>query len=381
MKSIVVILFSICLFLTSCQIGQDADGIVETMREVNGVHERLYSYVWGKDQFENPANKKEILNLLSDLHAHFHKLESSKTLAIKDPGFTITLSVQNSLLQEAQTRFEAGDYSYAKFKLKGMTENCMTCHSRFEVKKDFYGSMPLPVGTDFEDRLRVGEFLIATRQFDRAEDYLFTLAQEMSEVASGYKLALDAVRLWLLVEVRVKENFHGSASSLSALIDRPCFQGEVRDILSRWVVDLKALESNKSETLGDTRTVLNKVGKLLSSNLLERKLIEDNYDFVKTARSSALLHSLLIRDLSGDERREALTALAIVYSRMPIDFLKHLAPMYAELVIRQYPHSAESRTVFSLYKEQFEFESTGSGGEHLSEDDRLKFEDLEKLAR
>lgn len=380
MKNILVILSCIILFFNSCQIGQDGDGIVETMREVNGVHERLYSYVWGRDQFENPSNKKEILDLLSDLETHFQKLESSKTLAIKDPGFAITLGVQTSLLREARTRFEAGDFSYAKFKLKGMTENCMTCHSRFEVKKDFYGSMPLPEGTDFEDRLRVGQFLIATRQFERAEDYLFTLAREVSEVASGYNLALDAVKLWLLVEVRVKENFHGSASSLSTLIDRPCFQGEVRDILSRWVVDLKALESNKSETLGDTRTVLNQVGKMLSSKLLERRLIDDNYDFVKTARSSSLLHSLLIRDLSVDERREALTALAIVYSRMPIDFLKHLAPMYAELVIRQYPHSAEARTVFSLYKEQFDFERTGSGGEHLSDDDRLKYEELEKLA-
>jgi hypothetical protein len=388
MKIFIVLLVLVPFSLImGCQSVNDNKEITQAMRNVNNVHERLFSYVWSKDQFENPDNKEAILSLLVDLHAHFDKLKvtqltDNKIAASKDPGFEITLRVQEDLLKEARDRFEQGDLPYAKFKLKGITENCIVCHSRFEVKSDFDGSRPIAEGTDFEDRIRIGEYLVATRQFARASDYLYSLAKEVSELSSGSSLALDAVRLWLLVEVRVKEDFHGSASQLSSLIDKPSFQGDTREVLSRWVVDLQSLQSNKqtqSDTL-DSKSLLSIVKDLLGGKFSSRTLGEDNLDFIKTARCSALLHVLLARELSLEERRETLKYLAIAYSRMPILFLKHLAPMYQELLIRNFPHSIEAREVFKLYKEQFEFERTGSGGDYATAEDLLKLEDLDKLA-
>lgn len=374
-----LIVFFLGVFLSSCGSFNDSSIVKDTMREVNGIHERLFSYVWSKGQFEDPSNKDEILSLMSDLRGHFDKLKTKDVLAKRDPSFLTTIEVEENLIKEAYDKFNLGELAYAKYQLKGMTENCITCHSRFEVASDFYGKMPLPEGTDFEDRLRVGEFLVATRQFSRAEEYLLNLAMELSELTSGSKLSLDAIKLWLLVEVRVKEHFHGSASSLSAMIDKPAFQGEDRDLLSKWVVDLQTLQV-KSIKGQSSEQVLMEVNKILQPDKVYSTLREYDLNFVNTARSSSLLHELLLVDLSAGDRKAVLTNLAVVYSRMPLNFLKHLAPMYEELVIRTYPHTKEARLAYQLFKQQFEFNHTGSGGEVLSSEDKSRVEELGDLS-
>ncbi len=357
-----------------------------TMRDIYQKTETLYSYIWDEKQFKDPANKAKIKELLDAIDQDFHQVDTITTVsdnktAKNDPSFIIALQSQSRLLKRAKTSLENGELDLSLFTLKGMTENCVSCHSRFNVTTDFVGTSVRSTDTSVEARLSEGEFLIATRQFKKAEDSLFQLAEELASLKSGTGASLDALRLWLLVKIRVQEEFSSSADYLSKLKEKPAFTTNEKLIVSKWIVDLKDISVSKFSIKTDPTDIqINKAKELLGDISNERLELDDEKDFIKTAFATAILHELLIREITEEERKTVYLLISAAYSRITIPFLENLSSLYLETVIRTYPGSAEAKTAYQLFKRKFDYNHTGSGGESVEKTEEEFLNELRDLS-
>ncbi len=347
------------------------------MRDAYQASAKLFSYVWTPSSFMNDSYEKEISSLINRLVKDFHKIESDSKDQ-DDPGFAVALNAQNRLLADAYERFNEGKKEYAWWKLKGLTHNCAACHSRFSSRMDFLGVHASGDDTSFEAKLAASEFLIASRQFSRASRELLKLTESVSGLKGGGTYALQALRLWLMVEVRVQESFHGAASELSRIKDTENLTEEQKHLLSSWIVHLQELQSMKP--FFEDTSVISHVRDLLGSLTEERTLSQDDIDLVKTARASSLLHSLSFEELSSAGKREALLLLGVSYQRNTVPGFKDLAPMFFEQCIRQFPHTPEAKMSYELFEREFQMLHTGSGGEYVSDDEQKLLDKLKALA-
>lgn len=379
-KSIISIftLLGVCAFFYACSVFQsDRDQLQVKMIDAYQSSAKLFSYVWNPKLFMEKSSEPHVKKLLKNLSRDFHNIDNVKGIS-EDPGFEIALDAQNRLLNDIIDRFEDGNKEYAWWKLKGVTHNCVACHSRFSSNTDFIGINVQPADTSFEARLAAAEFLIASRQFSKADQELIMLAENLSQFDSSVSFSMEVLRLWLLVHVRVHETYHGAAVELSKIKDSGKFIEEQKNVLSSWIIDLQTLQAEKRFNFKNS---IDEVVSLLGDLESERTFDQDDRSFVKTARASALLHTFALGDVDKDEKPMLLLLLGASYQRMTIPSLKSLAPLYFEECIRSYPKSAAAKTAFQLFSWEFSFSHTGSGGEQLDDDDSILINELKDLLK
>lgn len=348
------------------------------MRDVYKAANELYWYVWSPDKFMDDQNHERILRLLNRLSDDFHKVAQAAPRAEDESSFRIALVSQQSMLRDVRERFASGEKKYANWHLRGLINSCVSCHSRFGDETDFWGGVDLlPEDRSFDARLAAAEFLVASRQFDTGAAELMRLAKESAQVPSGTFHAIEALKRWLVVEVRVKERFGAAAERLSELLGKSAFGAVQRGVLEAWITDLDGLEDQGDKApkspLARAQMLLAPVMSGVSVDIQERKL-------VRTLRATALLHGLLRDEANGAVRREAALMLAVAYSQMPINTLEVFSPMYLERCILEFPGTKEAKRAYEFYRERLEFLSSGSGGLHIEDEDAKKLAQLKSLA-
>jgi hypothetical protein len=361
--------------LVSCSLYQKDDThLQKKMRDAYQVSAKLFSYVWNPSLFMDPATEKEVSSLLLRMKDDFHKIDSSDG---QDPGFVIALGAQNRLIEDIIQRFDEGNKEYAWWKLKGVTHNCVACHSRFSSRTDFIGVDVVASDVTFESKIAVAEFLIASRQFSKASKELYRLAESLSKLEGGSSYAVQVLRLWLLVQVRVQESYHGAASELARIKDSGDFSVEQDNLISKWIVDLQGVQSEKAFVIKDP---LYEAEMLLGTLIEDRTFAQDDEDLVKTVRAGAILHQFSLGDIQKSKKPRLLMLLGVSYQRLTIPSLKALSPVYFEQCIREFPGTEESKIAYALYEKDFELLHTGSGGSHVSEDEVSLLEELRQIA-
>ena len=340
----------------------------------NSVYD-LYSYVWAPGKFEDPANRQKIQSLLNDLNQRFHSIENIAPNRRQEPGFAISLQTQRRIIDDARTRFQAGATDYARWRLKGIVSNCVSCHTRFQIPVDFIGARPSMPGEGLEEQLAYGDFLLATRQFTEASNYYLNLAEQFAQHEETRYAVLRALKYWLLVEVRVKGRPAVAREQLATLTaSQPLNPGD-RATIETWMEELQSLAAAvPSKPLEHAQTLLGDV-------LTYRTESENVSELPKTLTATAELHKLLDNpQTSSTERREALLLLATAYVRLPIRSLEVFRELYLESCIREFPGTSEARQAFFLYKQVVEETHTGTSGLHLEDDEKAHLDELRKLA-
>ena len=111
------------------------------------------------------------------------------------------------------------------------------------------------------------------------------------------------------------------------------------------------------------------------------EFFEDDFDLPQTLRATALLHAFIARqDISAEEKREATYLLGLAYSHVNMRFLEPLRDLYFEQCVREFPKTREARECFEMLKDEIEFQSSGSGGVHITDRDTARLETLQKIA-
>lgn len=345
----------------------------------------LYSYIWSPTLYESKSAEERIPDLLSRMATDFHtvqKIAGEKISGelMKEPGFEITLNVQRELLSEMRHRYAAGDRDYVRWRLQGMLANCASCHSRYQVKNDFIGDIPISNEDTLAARFSKAQFLLATRQFESAGREFYKLAETLNDLPSSQRYAFNALKGWLVVEVRVKNRPKDSAADLEKFINKTELADVYSVALLSWKRDLEKFAAENTPKAPKPAQTIKKAKTLLSfihKGIAEQ---EDDKNLIKTLRATALLHALLEQQVSPAERSQALLELARAYLHIPISLFEPFREMYLEQCIREFPHSAEAREAFTLYKDYEEFVSSGSSGTHLDPEQQQRMEELRKLA-
>lgn len=344
------------------------------MRDSYGAAYALFRDIWTPERFGDPQNRSDIISLIDRLSKNFHGVEKKTSGSKYDPGFAVALELNQRILQDAKRRFSEGYIDYAAWRLRGLTHNCIACHTRYQAPVRFIGEVPTPASTAAEDILGVADFLVATRQFERASAELLKLASAPGGINSSEQAEFRALKLWLVVQLKSKPAFKLMAHQLTDISALGHFRGETTGIVEHWIADLSRLASgvNQKESLEDAKL-------LLSTLSSDNRFIDDDESLVKTLYATTILHNLLT-SLTGDFKREAACLLGLAYHHIQIEQLNVFSTLFLEQCIEEFPNTVEAQKSFKLIEEEIEFLSSGSGGIQMEEEDRLRLETLRKLA-
>lgn len=366
---------SFLFFCFACRTKTKIEPVFRTeMQDAYSASTQLFSYIWSPGEFSKKENRKHILDLLDRLTQDFHRVEKLAGTAGKEPGFAVTLQINQELLQDASNRLARGEVTYANWRLRNISENCISCHARYAVPTDFVGAPPLVQDNSFDGQIAAAEFLFASRQFEKAAEAFYSLAESVGSLESGSRLALRGLQRWLMIQVRVKLSFSEAAEQLKNFLKKVSLRPEEAIIVGSWIKDLKALEKNRTSAKDSLAYAKNLLGDLSS----EKSLPEEERSLVNTLRASGIIHETI--HLTKN-RRLALYLLALAYYHLPLDFLDVFKELYLEQVIREFSHTKESADAYKLYEALVESENTGSGGIHLDETEAQKLQELQLLAK
>ncbi|MCB0358493.1 MAG: hypothetical protein KDD44_02625 [Bdellovibrionales bacterium] len=363
--------------LATVLVGRAAAGDLKSdMQQAYKASVELFEYVWEPEAFLAKKNEQEISRRLSQLSHNFHQVRQDAPLSMFEPGFRVALEVQEALLQDIKTRFDNGAKEYALWRLRGMVRNCVGCHTRYDVSVDFSGSAPKHESPSFEGKFAEAEFLMATRQFDRASERFYSLATQAGTKDISGADAFRALKMWLVIEVRVKDRLKQAAAQLSKLADNRAFSENRREAISQWIKDLRSLskdEKKAADPVAYAAELLEPTKDAVQIDVHEQHL-------VKSLKATALLHLALQQKLPTAKHREASLLLALAYHRIPIQSFEVFRELYLEQTIREFPQTPEAQQAFVLYQEYIEFVNSGSSGLHLEPEDQQKLQELRRLA-
>ena len=362
--------------LSGCQRKSSLDSVRPNMQKAYRTTSELYKYVWHLDRFVDKKNEDEIALLLSDLLKTFHTIDEKQNSKTQEPGFKISLLSNKQMIQDILLSFKEGNKVYANRKLRGLTANCISCHSRYQAPADFVGFIPESENNNFDDNIALAEFLIATRQFQTASERLYRLALESYGRSLEIEQSMQALKLLLLVEIRVKNRPQELIKKLQSLVDKTSLESEQREKIEGWIYDLSQLPLEGSLLNKD----LTYASGLLDEVVASKSVSEDEHLMVKTLKASAVLHSLLDAEISDRERREAYYLLFISYLHLPIETFSVFRDLYLEQCIREYPGTSEAKRAYLMFKSGINAAPGASGRIKADPMNKERLKRLKRLA-
>ncbi|MFN8392349.1 MAG: hypothetical protein U0136_18795 [Bdellovibrionota bacterium] len=363
-------------FLGCSKSPNQAPEIRTEMRDAYQQARELFGYVWSPTMFQEKRNEKRIAALLAALGEDFHRVEIDAPLDKFEPGFRVTLLAQRRLLADAGERFNEGKKDYANWKLRGMTANCISCHSRYQVPVNFIGDYPNPDESSSESRLAQAEFLFATRQFDVASTRLEELARSFASIESGWRDAYRALKLWLVIQVRTKNESEKAALFLERFVADGHVPSDYAPVLRRWIDDLRhpiPAPSGPEQFVSAAKLLLDGFAK-------DSTVDDDDGRLVSTLRATSLLHQQLESSPTPELRKRATYLLGLAYSHLSIPLFEPFAEQYLQVCIRDFPHTVEARKAYELYSERLTGDLGVSGEQQLSKSQQKELTELKKLA-
>lgn len=341
------------------------------MHRAFAAYKELQRYLLSEEQFTKPENEETISKLLSDMRGGFRTVGAVPNIYRDEPGFESTLTVINDMLDDAINRFNEGKRGYAFWRLRKSSTYCVTCHTRYEVKVDFYpGESELSGLNEFQR----AEYYLASRQFEKARSSYLAIAQSGDQRFERD----DALRRILMIDTRVHPDPDRTIADFQKLQSNGKFSPAENEEISWW---LKSLLRWKNESKGTLAPVAH-AERLIQQGISSYDPLGGRMGEVELLRATALLHQALDqgKKLKPESRRQALYLLGVAYTKLPQFFVDDLPGLFLEQCIREFPNTEDARRAFKLYREVTILEYTGSSGTRVPDDVKLHLDELQALA-
>ncbi|MCB0311093.1 MAG: hypothetical protein KDD42_07650 [Bdellovibrionales bacterium] len=345
--------------------------VLSSMQAAYRAFQELQPLISSEQEFVKPDNQEEISALLDTLRTKFGNVLEVKSNFSTEPGFASTLHVLNDMLNDAYNRFNEGKKGYALWRMRTVSNYCVSCHTRFEVSQDFH---PVPADISKLNAFEKGEFYLASRQFEKAKSAFLAAARDK-------KLAIyriDSLRKWLIIYTRVDPDPSAAIGELQKLGRTLKLNSTEREEIGGWLASLRRW-ANESKAKIDP---LRKAETLIVQGIGTLDPLSGDRSAVELLRASGILHALLEdkEDQYSKKRGHMLYLLGLAYSELPFFFGNELPEMFLEQSIREAPGSSDARKAFRLYQTIVTRGFTGSGGTQLPDDVKLNLSELRQVA-
>jgi tetratricopeptide (TPR) repeat protein len=259
-----------------------------------------------------------------------------------------------SLQQEAQRTiylFDEGAYESAQFSILQMTEYCVECHSRSPIPSD----SPLSKGfvsseqfeqLELEERARLQ---FATREFEAGLDTLDRLFASRDVPAAEL---LGAATNYLVVSLRVKQDFERPVAALRTLASRPDLWTYLRLDVERWIEALGSLaprvDLSKSAPIEDAVAILSDAREII-------RFPSDRQALVHYVVASTILQRFIEQASTNTEKARAYYLLGLTESRIGRSYWLALPEFFLETAIRLDPAGEAALQAYALIEEETYF--------------------------
>jgi hypothetical protein len=361
-----------CVARAQAQAPYDAEKTRPAMRRIFADLRQLLPLAVDEGAFADPARQPQVRDALRALARDAAALDDH-TRGF-DPGARYIARSLSRNVRHALRLFDEGNYPASEFYVLETSSTCVACHSRLpsqqdsQVARGFLDEAELK-GLPVLERARLQA---ATRQFDAA------LGSFESAFAAPDIDPMELLRpftTYLTIAVRVKGNPQRAVPSLRKFAARSDVWLQLREDVRQWQADLEKLTPQE---LGSHDVALARA--LIQRGRDEGAYPSDRRGLVQYLAASRILHGAIA------ERRDPSPALAEAYyllgaveAQIGQDFWSSSADFYLETAIRMAPQTEPGRRAYALLEEQTLLGFTGSGGEHLPDDERAKLAELRAL--
>ena len=347
---------------------------VETQVRMLSAYEtfkELQKFMVTEDDFSAEATEIKVSKLLHRLKDSFHNLENINSKYKSEPGFVATLLTLKSLLSDVVDSYDEDRKSWAYWRIKATSNYCQACHMSHGIGIEYDDSK---ASLDSVPKSQRAEFFLATRQFDKARDLFFRNAVNASKSSD----AMNALRKWLMINIKIESNPHITLRELQKASRKIKLVSHDREELSEWLESIKRW-INEGPT---SATPIRKAENLLRQSMNLKEPFYAKVATVEVLRATSLLEdSLNNKSLSKKDKQAALYLLGFAYSKLPAFMINELPEFFLEQCIREFPGTKWAKSSFKLYKELLEYSYTGSSGLHLPGDVQLKLDELYKISQ
>lgn len=332
----------------------------------------LMKLLGNQAEFLDPKNEKLIDDSIQKMEQHVGAIQKSAPL--KSAGLKVNAELMKENLAQARNAFKLGDKTGAEFALQDSLNNCITCHIRTKSE-----DRALPdIDLSKLDPFRQGNFLFATKQFDKGKtEYEYTV-EKFSTHKNHTSLIRSLVTL-LGYYVNIKEDPASAAVYFTKVSDNTKLPEYVRNEIKMWVEDLKGWQQEKKSTVELTeQQLLNKAKELLvpaPSSILKN---EGRKFLVRRLRARSLLYKLMeIPPMKSAAKAEAIYLLGLSFGNNNQSYYTYHALIF-KTCINEYPKSDMAKKCFSEF-ERVVLEGN-YGRDALSEKDAKELASYRSLA-
>jgi hypothetical protein len=342
------------------------------MQRIYGDLSKVLPIAADEGAFSDPANHAKVREALRALARDASALDDH-TRGF-DPGARYIARSLSRDVRQALQRFDQGSYAAAEYSVLAITNTCVTCHSRLpsakdsEVSRGFVDSAAL-AALPILDRAQIQA---ATRRFDDAlVSYETALATPSVESLELVRPLID----YLTLCVRVKGDVKRPVPVLQKFAARKDVWTQLREDVGQWEKDLAALTAKEldSDDLATARALIER-GRAEGVYAADRKGLVDY-----VAASRILNRVVAVRRDASPNVAEAYYLLGAVEARIGQSFWESPADFYLEMAIRLAPGTESGRRAYAMLEEETVLGFTGSGGEHLPDEERARLDELRGL--
>lgn len=294
-----------------------------------------FPFFYSQGEFANrKQNEKNILRHLNTLATTAHRLpaEAGAQLIGSEPLIESAQVDMQAQFTEAIDLYKKGMIQAAQTKIHRSVQRCFACHTAYQIGPAFPPANQEVMG--MPTRFRLGKAVVfgALRQFDGAQQLAETDTAKGGRMDPG---ADDMRKLYLVIALRVKQDFHGSLSFIDKLMSKDPKQ----PALISWKTDIQTWRSLAAEKNAD-----NKLTAYVSDRLKTGEAGNKESLFVVYLMDSLTQHRKLSRGtIKPAEKAAIYLRLAQDYEGLHFSPLDDLPEIYRKACITADPHGPNAK--------------------------------------
>ena len=344
----------------------------------------LSPYLIDEKKFTDPKSEEIIYSHLDNLTLAFKGVHNKKVMS--NSNYSPSLKVMRNHIEETKLAFSTKQKYFARNRLNATRALCISCHAQIKSKASQFVLSEMrnrawSVGSEFEKAemfYLLRDYPTAVRSYKAFIDKSLEETKKMKKISNRMVIPLHKIELSfkrvLYLYTRTFFKPEKAIEFFRPYKNEKEFPQLVRDNLASWIKSLNAWKKDKKLQRMTT------VGQIENSylNSLATK-IESNRDDIALLVTSGRILNILKRKIGDSENAKGLFWLGFADRKLDFNYYYSMADIYLTDCIEKYPKNPVAKRCLSEYKHAVKMGYTGSAGENIPEDLKIKIRKYEQL--